>query len=238
MDVEWDNFIIAGFALWAGDFDYFERLLKEFSPPSKSPHSIGKILSADDLVRATGALRRRQYVQKKREFAKMVKAYENAEIRYQPETLQTTNLRATIWRVGVREFVMYAYLTNLDYAEELFSRAQRMADPLPAAEVPATEVTEKSGLRRKQRKKQDLNPEALKQFEPPGAAWTVEGNPFIQVELTDMGLVRVKALWTKRSLPDAGNQITGSLYHVLTELDRSTIQKDQMKGSTELNKRL
>ncbi len=216
--------MIASFALWAGDFDYFERLLREFSPSSKTPRLSGKILDADGLVRATGALRMRQYLQKKREFVKMARVYKGRRDQISPRDFGNGNLRATIWRVGVREFVMYAYLTNLDYAGELFSRAHQIAEVEPANNLSARESS-------------DLDLHDVKVFESPGASWTVEGNPFIQAELTDMGLIRATALWTLRSLPGAGDQITGKLYSVLTELDQSTRRNRRMSDSAELNKK-
>jgi hypothetical protein len=36
MGAEPDKFIIASFAIWAGDFAYFEKLLRDFSPPIKA----------------------------------------------------------------------------------------------------------------------------------------------------------------------------------------------------------
>lgn len=151
--------------------------------------------------------------------------------------METANLRATIWRVGVREFVMYGYLINLGYAEELFDRARQIAELEPAVRLTARQSSEKGKPKKGMRKKVDVDLEGVKEFETPGASWTVEGNPFIQAELTDMGLIRVTALWTLRSLPDAGDQITGKLYSVLTELDQSTKRSGRMSGAAELNKK-
>ena len=122
MPAETDKFIIASFALWAGDFEYCEKLLRAYSNPSDvAPIEDGAEIP-EDFIRATGALRLRQLWQKRGEFKKLTKEYGNqgVEITDKPTILETKHLRATLWRTGAREFMMQGYLKELSWQEGLF----------------------------------------------------------------------------------------------------------------------
>ena len=82
MAAETDSYIIASSALWAGDFEYFEKLLRAYSNPSDvEPIDQGAEVP-EDFIRATGALRLRQLWQKRGEFKKLAREYarQGAEI--------------------------------------------------------------------------------------------------------------------------------------------------------------
>lgn len=211
MTAETDKFIVATFALWAGDFAFFERLLKEFSPPWNLRSPEGGVESPEDVIRATGALRLRQLWQKKGEFQKLIVEYrpQGIQIVEQPLTLQTRHLRATVWRTGEREFSMQAYLRDLAWEEELFARARREAsrNRPPQRRFPPG-LSEAVGPAPER-----LPGKAL------GDSWTVAGNPFLQIELTDLGLLDVSALWTELELPESGESITRPLFELLRVLD-------------------
>jgi hypothetical protein len=54
------------------------------------------------------------------------------------------------------------------------------------------------------------------------ASWIVSGNPFIRVEVSDMGLVEARAIWTAATLqPSDGQAILDALRRVLLSLDES-----------------
>src|SRR2546430_13772592 len=108
MPAETDKFIVATFALWAGDFAFCEELLREFSPPAETPTFVEDIQHPEDVIRSTGALRLRQLWQKRGEFRKLAAEYsdQGVEVTDKPIILETKNLRATVWRTGEREFVM------------------------------------------------------------------------------------------------------------------------------------
>src|SRR5215510_6748589 len=108
MAADTDKFIVAMFALWAGDFSYCDKLLREFSPPRRSPRNETEAHSPEDFIRISGALRLRQLWQKRGEFKKLASHYNRAgfEVTDEPNVLETKHLRATVWRVSEREFVM------------------------------------------------------------------------------------------------------------------------------------
>ena len=54
---------------------------------------------------------------------------------------------------------------------------------------------------------------------PLGSAWVVTGNPFLQVELTDMGLIEASGLWTEPLLPESAEAITDTFLRLLKVLD-------------------
>jgi len=58
MAAETDPFIIATYALWAGDFAYAEDLLREFSPPHRTPRvDAESVEGPETIIKAVGALR-------------------------------------------------------------------------------------------------------------------------------------------------------------------------------------
>jgi len=211
MAAEEDRFIIGCSALWAGDFEYFEKLLRQYSYPLDVEPIDHGAESPEDFIRATAALRLRQLWQKRGEFKKLAREYalQGVEITDKPTILETKHLRATLWRTGSREFLLQGYLTDLSWQEGLFSHARRVAD---AAENPKS----KSLIQRNDMFEEE---EAGESFTGLGAAWVVAENPFIQVELTDLGLLEATGIWTGRELPDAAAAITQPFLKLLHKLD-------------------
>jgi hypothetical protein len=219
MAVETDKFIIASCALWAGDFEYFEKLLREFSHPSDVKPIEHGAQSPEDFLRATGALRLRQLWQKRGEFKKLSRecAHQGAEITDKPTIMETKHLRATLWRTGAREFLMQGYLMELSWQEGLFAHARRLADaaehPKGKALAPRSDTFEAVDM---------FEAEAAGESSTGlGATWVVAENPFIQVELTDLGLVEATGIWTGRELPRTAEAITEPFLRVLQSLDES-----------------
>lgn len=213
MPANTDKFVIATFALWAGDFDFFEQLLREFSPPRDSPPIDGHIESPEDLIKASGALRLRQLWQKRGEFKKLSQEYQRQglELSDKPLILKTSHLRATVWRTSERAFSMQAYLTDLSWQDEFFARAQRQASAKKSPKYPSVGP-----------KYKPLEGEQMGEpITGAGASWSVVGNPFLQVDLTDMGLLVVSALWVEATLPENAEPITNRLVEVLWSLDES-----------------
>lgn len=216
MAAETEQFIIATFALWAGDFGFVEENLREFSPPYNTPSIDEGAESPEDFIRATGALRLRQLWQKRGEFKKLAAEYadHDVEITDKPIILETKHLRATLWRTGEREFVMQGYLKELSWQNRLFELAHREAKKhdAPKVRMPVGSAylieTEAEG-------------EPVK---PLGVAWAVAQNPFIQVELTDMGLLEATGLWTERRLPQDAEAIKSPFLKVLAALDETSVK--------------
>ena len=211
MPAETDKFVIATFALWAGDFAYVEKLLREFSPPHETSLIDEAAETPEDFIRATGALRLRQLWQKRGEFKKLTAEYlgQGVEITDTPSILETKHLRATLWRTGEREFLMQGYLKELGWQNGLFELARREAS---GHEVSKTSLPSQSPYL--------LEPGAEGEpLKPLGVAWTVTQNPFVQVELTDLGLLEATALWIEPRLPENAAAIKGPLLKLLEGLD-------------------
>ncbi len=214
MTAETDKFIIASFALWAGDFEFLEELLREFSPPQDTPSLQDRVESPVDIIRAAGALRLRQLWQKRGEFKKLIADYrmQGSEIVEQPDPLETLHLRATLWRVGEREFSMRAFLKDLAWQEELFGRAGREARRNRPPSPPTT------ALEPVRHPREEGSVTGL------SVAWTVVGNPFMQVKLTDLGLLEVSALWIEPRLPETAEDVRTPLLQLLKTLDEPSTQ--------------
>jgi hypothetical protein len=212
MASETDKFVIATFALWAGDIKYCERLLREFSPVAGQRAADAHIGAPEDFIRVAGALRLRQLWQKRGEFKSLAAEYGHAGLVLtdEPLILGTDHLRAAVWRLGEREFLMQAYLTNLEWQHSLFERAVTEA----SRSSPTRGIA--SAVRQPETNVEDEAVQSL------GVAWAVPGNPFLQVELTDLALLEATALWTEPSLPENGEVITNSLQHLLDALDEPT----------------
>ena len=214
MPAETDKFIVATFALWAGDFEYFEQLVREFSPPNRVAAIEKGAKTPEDFIRATGVLRLRQLWQKRGEFKKLAREYRDPSVAvtHKALILETTHLRGTLWRTGEREFQMQGYLKELGWQKGLFERAHTEAAGRDTSRVepqrPVVETLES-------RVEGDLS-------RPLGVAWTVPGNPFLQVELTDMGLIEAIGWWTKPRLPQSADAITVAFEKLLNGLDETT----------------
>lgn len=198
MAADTDNFVVATFALWAGDFAFADRLLRSFSPP----HQVRSIDEGAEhpkhIIQATGALRLRQLRQKRGEFRKLAFEYgrSGTAISDTPTILETTHLRATLWRIGEREFLLQGYLKDLDWQDMLFKLASITADVERHAQ-------NERGM-----------------FGPLGFRWALPGNPFLVVELTDLGLIEASGLWTAPALPQQAVQITARFQELLDSLDK------------------
>lgn len=220
MAAETDKFIIASFALWAGDFEYFERLVRESCHNGDVTPIERGATTPEDFIRATAALRLRQFWQKRGEFKRLTADYDGSGIKItdKPTVLETKHMRATLWRIGAREFLMQGYLTDVTWQGELFALARRLAgnpkSPKRKGIAPRSDMPETVDM-------YDTEPRE-ESFDGLGAAWVVAENPFIQVELTDMGLVEATGIWTREELPDADSAITQPFQRLLQKLDAPT----------------
>lgn len=210
MTAETDAFIVATFALWAGDFDYAERLLNQFSPPHKTASlDSSEIQSPEDLIRRTGALRLRQLWQKKGEFKVLIAADPSIKsFASEPMVLSTDNLRGAVWRLNSREFQMLAYLTRLDWETQMIRLAHLQAGRHESFPRPHDKQTRDLFA--------ELNHVDVQQL---GTAWNVTGDLLLQVNLSDMCLLEVRATWTAVRLPDNVQEIVTPLLNLLKSLD-------------------
>jgi hypothetical protein len=203
-----DKFIVATFALWAGDLEYAERLLREYSPTRVGSPSEQRARSAEDLIRVTASLRLRQIWQKRGEFNSIPDDESGEKVAGTPLIIDTPHLRAALWRLDDREFLLLGFLKDLGWEQALFKRARSRSNA--------------------------IGPEAHDdgQVDPPPTEqahsidWVVEGNPFLRVSVTGMGLIEANALWVHAELPGDAAAIVEPLKNLMGELDPSDDTRD------------
>lgn len=219
MAAETDKFVIATCALWAGDFAYFEELLQEFSPPHVTPPIDDGAKVPVDFIRATGALRLRQFWQKRGEFKKLAAelSRQGIDLTDKPAILETKHLRATVWRVGEREFQFQGYLTDLAWQEALFMNAHREAARTGPLKAPLAPPLPAQSDLFKQGTEDDM-------WKSPGIGWVIPADLFIQVELTDLGLIEGMGLWVKPSLPREAEEVAAPFQRLLNALDEPAVK--------------
>ena len=205
MAAETDAFVIATFALWAGDTQHADELFAQFAPLQPRPlATLTSIDSPIQVIAATAALRRRQLAAKTREFKRIVskRSDELGGLTDAPAVIQTKHLRATIWRRSPRQFLMKGYLTDLDWESRLFTLARKAAQ---------TAVARKKGAK---------PTPSRESHEGVGASWAVEGVLFIEIDVTELGQIEANAIWTRREFPPDASQIKAPFEALLQSLDR------------------
>ena len=196
-----DSFIVATHALWAGDLAYAEDLLQGFASTRVGSRSDQRPKTAEDLMRATARLRLRQIWQKRGEFKLIAGEQPIAGV---PLTIETAHLRAALWRLDDREFLLLGFLKDLAWEDDLFKRARTYASVVD------------SDARRKD---EDFQSRGATQLS--GIDWVIEGNPFLRVSVTGMGLIEASALWVHIELPSHASAIVEPLAKLLAGLDPS-----------------
>jgi hypothetical protein len=124
-------------------------------------------------------------------------------------TVETRHLRGVIWRLGSREFQMYAYLTDLSWESNLFKNAKIFISKFGEEKLPSY---------------LDSGEEArIKSFMGSSGSWLITGNPFFQVHISDLGLIEAHGLWIKKELPKEAGQIKKAFSSILDKLDEKGV---------------
>jgi len=211
MSVDTNNFIVATFALWAGDFEYAETLLSRYA---HVPALNGAVESPDDLIRRTSALRLRQLRQKKGEFKELAAEHGlRNPVLANPTVLVTNHLRGALWRTSAREFDLRAYLTDLTWDESLLRLAHNEANQHERSLEPVEQTNSGLGFGDKQPPKTTR-----------GVAWTVTGSLLLRAQLSDMCLLEVNGLWTEPKLTNSDEEIKGPFLKLLHALDPDLVR--------------
>ena len=115
MNVRSERLILASFAIWAGDYLFFQSLFEEKSnddpqiDTKKSLPNVFKKVEKENF----------EWVKKAR------KLLSNDSLKKFP-VLETKNIRATIWKITDFEYCMRAYLKNFDGEDEFFRRVYQI----------------------------------------------------------------------------------------------------------------
>ena len=207
MTAETDRFVVASFALWAGDVGYMESLLAEIPRGRQTFQSMESIEDTEEIIRVAAMLRLRQLRQKRDEFNRAAEdlGISGVSLSDKPTVIATAHLRGTVWRTGVREISLQGYLTSLDWEADFFERVGALSQPITDADITAGDLLEP-----------EIAGEPVKTI---GGSWAIHGNPFIQVEVTDMGLIAADALWTEPMPPQEFDRIRRAFEALLQSLD-------------------
>lgn len=209
-----DLFVVASFALWAGDIRHMESLLQDTPPDRRTVRAVEFLEEPDEIVNLAAALRLRQLAQKRGEFSRISADLRSNDIvvSEEPLVLTTTHLRGTVRRTAQREFVLKGYLTDLDWEEQYFRMVDRQVNSQTTVGVQSIPDVEASTRDRVDRKI--------------GGAWVLAGNPFVQVEVTDLGLIEANATWTEVQLPESFSQVQQAFQALLNSLDPPSASDD------------
>lgn len=112
-----------------------------------------------------------------------------------PLVLETRHLRATIRRVGLREFELLGYPTDLDWAVEVIRGAASRSE---VRDSPAGEHGELMG-----------------------GSWVVPGEAFLRVSVSELGLLEAHAVWTDEQPPEHFEPFRTAFWDLLASLDPS-----------------
>ncbi len=201
MPAESDKFVVATFALWAGDVEFAEELLRDTTIALRGTNRDHRVEAAEDLIRATAKLRLRQLWQRRGEFRKGNRDRDLVDV---PYIVPGTHIRGTVWRIGERNFEMQAYLTDLSWERDLFVRAQA-----EYAKHRSTVEIQRQGA---------LTPRA--DAHPVRAvSWTIVGNPMMEVNVTDLAQIEVGIVWVSEELPQTSEELVAPLSGLIARLD-------------------
>ncbi len=121
MVVTSEDFIVMSFALWAGDYEYLETLIKNASVDSEK-QEIPKN-TPESIILSIGTENLEEYKNKREKFSKEKIVMNN-------NFLETVHIRARIWQISDFEYSMRAYLKNFKDLERLFDnfKQQRLGN--------------------------------------------------------------------------------------------------------------
>lgn len=117
-----ENFIVARFAFWAGDFVLAESLFEQIVSEYHAGQPGASQESPEDAVLARVA---RDYLEAMREAEKRKRGRGKSP---QPEPLMTDNLRGMVRHRGLAAFEMRAFLTNLTWERSLCGHFAQLSE--------------------------------------------------------------------------------------------------------------
>jgi hypothetical protein len=188
------QYIVARMAQWAGDFDYALTQYAAFATAAQDvdAHAEREYDSTPEgIMREAARLRHQQITARIDEFKEFTRQAEIGELTYQPLIIATAHLRGAIWRLGLRWLQMRAYMFDLSWATELKARAQALLQRYGGIHG----GTEGAGT------------------------WSLGGNPFVTVTLSDRCLIQADAHWASTNFPESADPFIRKFRRVLADLD-------------------
>jgi hypothetical protein len=176
-----DRFVVATFALWAGDFETARALLEQIEQGEPGDNAHRDVRST---LAEVARFRLRQLELREQEFKDIQLSLADGD-----------NL-SPVPVTGERAFELFGFPTDLDWAEVLFSRVAAITGGSPSS-------GDGKG--------------------PLGGTWVYPGNPFVQVSVSDMGLVEASSLWTGEGAPPDFAPFRLAFRRLLDDLDGQPI---------------
>jgi hypothetical protein len=125
-----DSYVIARFAQWALDNEYYEKMINQFYAAQDDNQDLDSApdalpISAIDFMLTT---RKKERISKRHVLSKKSLDINEKKSEWQPHFIVLPHMRGTIWRNSEISFVLKAYLTDLEFEEELRKNVQHFVN--------------------------------------------------------------------------------------------------------------
>jgi hypothetical protein len=169
-----EEYVIARFAEWAGDFDYALTLFESVSRGKNIQDNRKSGMLPSEIFSLAASRKYRQIWrrQTKREDKKDL-------LLGRPEIIVTPHMRAVLWMFEEDEIEMRAFLTDLSWESKLFTNAQELAGIKSVLSVNSEEKEE------------------IPVLAGMGVRWSLQGKAITHVTLDDLGLLQSRTVWAK-----------------------------------------
>jgi hypothetical protein len=205
-----EDFFISQYAQWAGDYPYcielVSRVAEAVGAEAPRERDLENIRNSNALLQVAAQRRLVQLSRRQREFEaiRISLPLPQNRIGFAPMILETPHLRGAIWRLGVREFGLFAYLKKTSWLKKLLRNAMRVSREANG------EVEEAIP---------EPAPADVEVFEGHAYGWVIPRNPFTQVFVSELGLIEAVAHATGRRPPRSVRSIRSRFDSILQILD-------------------
>jgi hypothetical protein len=206
---EYDDYLVARLALWAGDSKEAEERLERYQKPRRGASNSNGFssLAATSANRTLQQLRRRMS-----EYKSITKAVGLTDDDGISTILRSAggHLGGVIWAETDREFELRAYLLHLPWEADFYRRIEKLSVTSTAEQhmnnIPAYG---------------DKKPEQSPQLDEAslGLEWVQNADFFMQIAVSDFCTLSARSVWTRQQLPDELVAITQPYQRILDEID-------------------
>jgi hypothetical protein len=205
-----DLYVLARLAIWAGDLeqaiDWLDQLLAEHGfPKNRYPDE----LRHDEIGIAASRVRR-QAVRLRNEVERTWHSrhlFSSKSVLREVLSSPDWFVRATVWQDDLRHFRLLVYLADLKEENEFYRVVERERDGFQKSEEFSIEVNYASDAVSRAEKAL-MDREQIGEY---SAQIVIEGNPFIEANVSDFGTIEAYATWTKREIPSDRSMIVEQL---------------------------
>jgi hypothetical protein len=202
-----DAYIVAHAAEWAGDVENSLRHYEQIIGGEPEAILKNEVKGPSDAVLLAASYRAIaiQDSQKKRE----ILALRSGALRRQiGESIKpvgirpTRHLRGVVRRTAEREFELRAYLSDVTWEEDLLRSARKLARLFGRQSEPYMSHSPEDGAYKKL-----------------GSGWAMEGKLLRLINISDLGLIKCRGIWTEVHPPTDAEVIINAFQEILDKLD-------------------